>query len=145
MTGILWLVPTAPIDIAPRFKNTKSPAVTLLYGVEQSDWISLIGLRASTIIWAECWNHEIQVLRVMLQNWLPRHTANPYVAISWADHSAPVRSNVMLNGQEGLDYWQLPYAEYQESIWAIEFLEWKSPAPVQRESKIVIEPIRVIR
>ncbi|MBD2076293.1 hypothetical protein H6F86_20900 [Phormidium sp. FACHB-592] len=122
MTGILWLVPITPIAVSAIYPNTQRQHVTLAYGVERKDYENIIGLSASVGILEECWNDEVQTVSVVLQSWLPCNNLHPHITISWVDSSAPVMSNLMLQGEhysKALDGSVLPCM--------VEFLEWTDP------------------
>jgi len=97
MKGILWLVPITPIAVPARYRNTQAQHLTLAYGVERSPYAE--GFPVTIAITHEAWNSEVQALRAILPNWLPCQNRNPHITVSWVDDSAPVKSNLMLEGE----------------------------------------------
>jgi len=123
MTGILWLAPLEPIAVPARHRNTQAQHLTLAYGVERSPYADIIGLPVTIAIVTEAWNSEVQALRAILPSWLPCQNRNPHITISWVDESAPVKSNLMLEGEHKEE----PFEAIVHCM--VEFIEWAEKEP----------------
>lgn len=119
--GILWAVPVESIVVQPKYSNVQQQHVTLAYGVDRADYENIIGLPAEITLIAEAWNDEVQAIRCVLPTWLPCQNKNPHLAISWVDESAPVKANLMLDGEhEEIEMQSIAHC-------IIEFYEWQEP------------------
>jgi len=124
MTGILWLAPIETIAVPDRYRNTQAQHLTLAYGIERSPYADRFPVTIAIV--SEAWNSENQALRAILPNWLPCQNASPHITVSWADGSAPVKSNLMLEGEHKEE----PFEVIVHCL--VEFVEW---APKQSSPK----------
>ena len=129
MTGILWLAPLAPIAVPARYSNTQAQRLTLAYGVERSPYADIIGLPVTIAIVTEAWNGDNQALLAIIPSWLPCQNENPHITVSWVGKSAPVKSNLMLDGE----YREEPFESIVHCM--VEFVEWKAKAPSMKTWK----------
>jgi hypothetical protein len=97
--GILWLGLVNQVSpVTPNYDPVKHFHVTLQYNVESSQFKNLIGKRYTIRVLEDCWNHEIQALRVELPSEIADlcNNANPHMTISHRPGIAPKMSNDML-------------------------------------------------
>lgn len=126
MVGILWLTPLSSLAVSARYTNTQQQHVTLAYGCDRANYEHLIGLPVSISLLSECWNDEVQAISVVLPAWVPCKNLQPHITVSWADGSAPVKANLMLEGDH-----QKSAVSSEMLECMIEFIEWKSPIEVR--------------
>ncbi len=74
MQGILWAI-VQNLDllskVPPRFEMVQCHHITLQYGAELEAWSYLVGYEFEAIATSECWNNQIQALRVTLPPLFP--------------------------------------------------------------------------
>jgi len=125
MTGIIWLAPMTPIAVLARYENAQAQHLMLAYGIERSPHI--VGLSVTIAVINEAYDGEVQALRAILPSWLPCQNQNPHITISWVDGSAPVKSNLMLEGEHREE----PFEAIVHCM--VEFVEWGSK-PSQKKT-----------
>jgi len=99
MQGILWAI-IQNIDsvskVLPRFEVVQCHHITLQYGVELKAWSYLVGYEFEAIATEECWNDQIQALRVPLPPTIPCINSHPHITISHRADVEPQQANDML-------------------------------------------------
>lgn len=99
--GILWL--TLPNQITP-VKQIYSPAnhlhVTIKFDVPLESVAKYLGKNLSVELVENCWNFEIQAVKVRLPSYWSTLCTNkqPHITISHRPGVKPFKSNEMLNG-----------------------------------------------
>ena len=96
--GILWGVVLTPLKVERFFPCGQPHHITLKYDVERDRYADWLGSEFMAAIQKECWNHEVQALRVQVPKTISCKE-NPHITVSWADGAAPVASNWMLAGE----------------------------------------------
>lgn len=100
MKGILWLtIPSQSLPVDAIYKPAKHLHVTLQFDTEFDRWKKLIGKTVNVELIANCWNDEIQAIRVKLPSYYKRICQNkePHITVSHLENVAPFKSNEMLN------------------------------------------------
>jgi hypothetical protein len=101
--GIFWLtLPDQNPPVPSKFNNVaRHFHVTLQFGVELTLEIrEMLGKTVEATAVANCYNNQIQALRVSLPEEVRQicNNENPHMTISMADGVKPVESNNMLKG-----------------------------------------------
>ena len=97
--GILWAVLQNPGPLAaitPRYEMVQCHHITLQYGVEREPWQLWIGQEFAAIATAECWNEQVQALRVLLPATIPCINLHPHLTVSHRVDVEPKTANHML-------------------------------------------------
>ncbi|MGA7937645.1 MAG: hypothetical protein WCA35_29115 [Kovacikia sp.] len=99
MPGVLWAVVQGSdslSEVLPRFEVVQCHHITLQYGVELAAWSHLVGYEFAAIATSDCWNDQIQALRVTLPTTIPCVNPHPHLTISHRADMEPQVANEML-------------------------------------------------
>ncbi|MGG6262836.1 hypothetical protein ACQ4M3_20705 [Leptolyngbya sp. AN03gr2] len=108
MKGILWGVLMQPVSIRHRFSEGHPHHIILPYNVSRETHLLLEGMKFSAIAWAECWNSQIQAVRVTLPDTVPCNKLHPHITISYQRGISPSFSNQMLASEHHTNIWEIP-------------------------------------
>lgn len=102
--GILWGVLDAASHaqlshaVPPRFQTVYCHHTTLFYNVELADHANLLNRQFMAIATYQCWDADVQAVRLTLPPGIPCGIQYPHVTISTAPDIPPARANRMLLG-----------------------------------------------
>lgn len=88
-------------------KDRNEPHVTLQYNVPEASVQHLDGMQVPVKMLADCWNNDIQAVKVSLPDDVYCQNNHPHITISMEPGIRPVASNEMLAG---------PHEEYEHRV-----------------------------